>query len=421
LSLIANIVVSDIRPHRRFFDAQNQNSLKGMEELAALYEELNAPSATAFRKALAKKGIPARARDVEEFVKSRTERQVIAPPPKYKGHIVSFDVNHRWMADLIAFTSRPVKTNDGFYTHVLLVEDVFSRYIWARPLQSVSDTTRAFAEILKESEDRMVEAAPYPQRLDTDGGPEWNNASFKSLMARYKINHVVKDTDDRNAIATVDRAIGTIKRALKRREIAKGGNWLSNLDATVAGYNKTEHGAINTAPTDMTDDVIFSLRKEAAENFADNSAMIQKRQDKLEGGYRVHIPGKGGLKRRTDANTWSSDIHQVSSFPAPGIVQDTDGIRTLTKLTRPVPADSSATARTQTPQHTQLEPYAHKIRDFLGSGMALGQTSKEMKRRDPQFPGALKANKTSFKEFVQMFPKLLRVHDGKIYPRVNTL
>jgi hypothetical protein len=48
------------------------------------------------------------------------------------------------MADLIAFTSRPVKANEGFYTHVLLVEYVFSRYIWARPLQSVSDTTRAF-------------------------------------------------------------------------------------------------------------------------------------------------------------------------------------------------------------------------------------------------------------------------------------
>ncbi len=178
MSPIANIVASDIKPHRRFSDAQNQNSLK-MEELAALYEELNAPSATAFRKALAKKGIPARARDVEEFVKSRTERQVIAPPPKYKGHIVSFGVNHRWMADLIAFTSRPVKTNEGFYTHVLFVEDVFSRYVWARPLQSTSDTTRAFEEILKESEDRMVEAAPYPRRLDTDGGPEFNNASFQ--------------------------------------------------------------------------------------------------------------------------------------------------------------------------------------------------------------------------------------------------
>ena len=420
MSPIANIVASDIRPHRRFSGAQNQNSLK-KEELAALYEELNAPSATAFRKALAKRGIPARARDVEEFVKSRTERQVIAPPLKYKGHIVSFNVNHRWMADLIAFTSRPVKTNEGFYTHVLLVEDVFSRYIWARPLQSTSDTTRAFEEILKESEDRMVEAAPYPRRLDTDGGGEWTNASFKSLMDRYKINHVVKDVEDRNAIATVDRAIGTIKRALKRRGIAKGGNWLSNLDATVAGYNKAEHGAINTAPTDMTDAAIFSLKKEAAENFAENSEMIQKRQDKLEGGYRVHIPGRGGLKRRTDANTWSSDIHQVSSFPAPGVVEDTEGNRTLTKLTKPVSLDSSATAQTQAPQPTHLEPYARRIRDFLGRGKGFAQTVKEMKRRDPLFPGALKESRVTFREFVQMFPQHLRVHEGKIYPRVNTL
>ena len=196
---------------------------------------------------------------------------------------------------------------------------------------------------------------------------------------------------------------------------------MSNLDATVAGYNKTEHGAINTAPTEMTDAAIFSLKKEAAENFADNSAMIQKRQDKLEGGYRVHIPGRGGLKRRTDANTWSSDIRQVSSFPAPGVVQDTESNRTLTKLAKPVPMDSSAAAQTQAPRPTHLEPYARRIRDFLGRGKGFAQTVKEMKRRDPLFPGALKANKTTFKEFVQMFPQHLRVHEGKIYPRVNTL
>ncbi len=98
----------------------------------------------------------------------------------------------------------------------------------------------------------MVIADPHLQRLDTDGGPEFNNACFKSLMARYKIDQVVKDAEDSDAIATVDRAIGTIKRALKRRQIAKGGSWLSNLDTTVAGYNKTEQGAIDKAPKDMT-------------------------------------------------------------------------------------------------------------------------------------------------------------------------
>ena len=135
----------------------------------------------------------------------------------------------------------------------------------------------------------------------------------------------------------------------------------------------------------------------------------------------MHIPGRSGLKRRTDANTWSSDIRLVSSFPAPGAVQDTEGNRTLTKLAKPVPMDSSAAAQTQAPRPTHLEPYARRIRDFLGRGKGFGQTVREMKRRDPLFPGALKESRVTFKEFVQMFPQHLRVHDGKIYPCVNTI
>jgi hypothetical protein len=90
-----------------------------------MYEDLNFPSATIFRKAPVKKGIPARLKDVQEFVSSRTERHVIAPPPKYEGHTVAFDINHRWMADLISFVTRPAKSNDGICTHILLVDDVF--------------------------------------------------------------------------------------------------------------------------------------------------------------------------------------------------------------------------------------------------------------------------------------------------------
>jgi len=389
------------------------------EQLAEIYESLNYPSASVFRKALAKQGISAAAKDVDEFVASRTERQVIAPPPKYTGHIVSFDVNHRWMADVISFTSRPVKTNGGVMTYVLIAEDVFSRYVFVRPLTSLTQVTSAFEEILKESEDRMVDADPYPSRLDTDGGSEWTNAAFKALMTKYEIDHIVKNVDDKQAIATVDRAISTLKRAIARRQASKGGSWFSNLDAAVQGYNKSEHSAIDSAPKDMTDNVIFSLKKEAAEDFDENSKMIQSRQDKLTkaGGFRTYIPNKKGLKQRTDAQTWSKDIRDIASFPAPGMVEDTEGKRTLTKLTRTVPRDSSAIAPTQAPQPpTALEPYARKIRDFLGPGKTYGQAAKEMKRRDPQFPAALKESKMSFKEFVTSFPRYFKIHEGRINP-----
>ena len=161
------------------------------------------------------------------------------------------------------------------------------------------------------------------------------------------------------------------------------------------------------------------MKKEAAENFQENNDMIQSRRDKLmkAGGFRTYIPNKKGLKQRTDAQTWSADIRDVVSFPAPGIVQDTAGNRTLTKLTRPVPRDSSAIAPARVPQPpTPLEPYARSLRDTLGPGKTYGQASKEMKRRDPAFPAALRESRLSFKEFVAAFPAFLRIYDGRILP-----
>ena len=99
------------------------------------------------------------------------------------------------------------------------------------------------------------------------------------------------------------------------------------------------------------------------------------------------------------------------------MVEDTDDNRTLTKLTKAVPLDSSATAPTQAPQPpARLEPYARIIRDFIGQPQSFSQAAKEMRRRDQQFPAALKENKLSFKDFIRSFPKYFRVHEGRIIP-----
>jgi hypothetical protein len=252
------------------------------EELTQLYEQLSFPSTNVFYKALRRKGIAVRQADVEEFVKSRSERQVSAPPPKYEGNIVAFYINHRWVADLLAFTSRPAKSEDGTYTHVLLVQDIFSRYLWAKPLKSVTETTAAFEIILKDSDDRMVDADPIPDRLDTDGGPEFANQAFSALVSRFKIEHVIKDKNDYQALATLDRAGGVVKKMLQRRQEARGGTWLSNLEATIDSYNNIEHGGVDIEPAQITDDRIFSLKKQAAEKLQENTTLIQKRKEKLE-------------------------------------------------------------------------------------------------------------------------------------------
>ena len=73
-----------------------------MEGFQKTWDDLGGPSETKFYKALARKGIEATYKQVREFVHSKSERQVLAPGPKYTGHIVAFGIDHRWMADLIA-------------------------------------------------------------------------------------------------------------------------------------------------------------------------------------------------------------------------------------------------------------------------------------------------------------------------------
>ncbi len=94
-------------------------------ELAQIYEDLSFPSAQVFHKALKRRGIAARLKDIEEFVQSRSERQILAPPPKYEGHIVATYENEKWVADLISSVSRPVKKNEGQYAYILIVQDIF--------------------------------------------------------------------------------------------------------------------------------------------------------------------------------------------------------------------------------------------------------------------------------------------------------
>ena len=59
------------------------------ETLSQLWEELAAPSSTAFLKVLTARGISARESDVREFVGSKSERQVLQAGVKFTGKIVA--------------------------------------------------------------------------------------------------------------------------------------------------------------------------------------------------------------------------------------------------------------------------------------------------------------------------------------------
>ena len=403
--------------------------LQSMAELAdrllEIYRTLGYPSAKVFYKELKKQKFDIRLKDAEDFVKNQSVRQIIGKPPTLNGSVVAFDVNHRWAADVADFSTRAIKTNSGIFTCVLFVQDIFSRFLYTTAMTGVGQTTDSFIEILKASQDKMNDTNSIPHRLDTDAGSEFTSNKFKAMCKRFKIELVIGDKQDKTKIPTVDNAISQIKRALERIRMAENGNWYVHLERATDAYNSSSHSGIRGAePASLTDDDIFSLRKEASLKLVDNTIKLTRRKQKLErlGHYRVQTDKPEGLKRRTDAERWSEEIHVVKDFPAPGIVEDTKGRRTLTKLTRPVQGDSEAVIPRPVPPIDDLEEYAIALSNITPStGLGTPQASKKLKSASPGAMIAIKNAKLKFMQFVEKFPDHLRIQNKRIFSTRQTV
>ena len=85
------------------------------------------------------------------------------------------DINSLWEAEL-AFFQDVVKKNDGA-SYLLVVIDVFSKFLWVRPMKNstASSLVQAFDSILSEKRK--------PEKLRTDKDTEFINESYISAVS----------------------------------------------------------------------------------------------------------------------------------------------------------------------------------------------------------------------------------------------
>ena len=174
-------------------------------EIHDVFEALNRPSASKLKVALTKRGIPFTAQEVADVVKSSASRQIYAPRQTYPGKVTSRDTNNRWAIDTIHLVARPSKNGDKY---IVVAQDIFSRRVFAKATTNVSPVTvgHVFEEFVAEH--------GVPLELSSDEGEEFTSRHFKEILHRLGIVHRVKTPQDKNAIATLDRAIGGLKQAL---------------------------------------------------------------------------------------------------------------------------------------------------------------------------------------------------------------
>jgi transposase InsO family protein len=406
------------------------------KRVAELYKQLSYPGAAKFQAALRKRGIKFSDAAVRELVAEQGGRQLFAPPARAVGRVTARHVDERWAADVMDFQAKENKSGE---VYILVVQDIFSRFLWARALTSKTQVGTAFLRLMEDTNRT-------PKELNSDGASEFTSQAFQRMLYfNGDIKHRVKEGPQ--DLATLDRAIGTLRATLVRR-VAQGGSWAEELQAAVDSMNQTDHKALyEREPGEVKGDkdLRFNLRYKNAELASENAELAHKRGEALEekGAFRTLLKPLTGFKRRAGQQNWSEELHNVAEVKH-ARVTDTDGNSYPMSLVKAVPAASTQVAaptlakggsvKTDEKRRGMLRGYLPQLLAFIRrageDGLTIHRASKQMGAVQG-FSEDLKKARATLPQMVALFPELrvdrrkghqvLHVSDSAPPPRAGTL
>jgi len=394
-----------------------------MASVEEVFEELNYPSSQKLRRALDSRGIAYNRKEVEKLVRREAVRQVQAPAYKFDGKIAARGINDKWFCDLIDFTAAPSdrgkrtglgETKEG-EQFILVVQDVFSRYLWTEAL-----TSKRPEIVAKAFEDIMTRANAKPRSVTSDLGPEFTGPFAEALKAKG-IEAYTKRKEDINAIATIDTAIGQLKKALVRDTRKVGtDDWASRLQKVTQGQNNNPIDeyleGVAPAKVSTSTDLIELLKDKNARYSEHNQKRLEKRASKLEETGQFRGMEDMGGKFTRGFKPRFGEVRKVSEVQGATVVDD-KGKDHLTKFVLPVSdttndagprkIEQRGSQLTDATRRERLRPYANELISFLrrqGKAVTAATASKHL-REQAGFTAAM-ANVPSFGAFFRLFDSL---------------
>ena len=407
------------------------------KRVAALYREMSFPGAAKFQSALRKKGIKFSDAAVRELVAEQGGRQLFAPPPRFTGKVTARHIDERWAADLVDMQSKAASTGEA---HILIVQDIFSRFLWARALKSKLETGTTFLRL-------MEDTGRSPKELNTDGGSEWTSQTFqRMLFFNGDIKHRVKEGPQ--DLSTIDRAIGTLRATLIRRVAASNEEWPAELQPAVKSINESDHAALfqrEPAEVEGDKDLRFDLRYKNAEMASENATLQTTRATQLEnlGAFRTLLKPLTGFKRRAGQQNWSEEVHTVRATKNARVV-DEEGKSFPMSLVKAVPIRTTQAAapalakggsvKTDEKRRNMLRPYLKTLLQFIRQtgeeGLSIHRASTQMSGVQG-FREELKRARATVPQMIALFPEIrvdrrkghqvLHLSDNTPAPRAGTL
>ena len=214
-------------------------------------------------------------------------------------HIIVHFPFQIFMGDLIEYTQSDYKHANRGYVYILVLIDVFTKMVYARPLKKKDKfkTSLAMDSILQNLDH-------LPNTLITDEGLEFYNKNVREVLDRYAIHHYSIKTKMKASV--VQRFNRTLKTKLERYFVAnKTKNWVDVLDQFISNYNNTPHRTIGMAPSEVTDSNASGVFKKI---FPDIHLVAKPRLSK---GDHVRVLREKTIFEKGYVQSWSDEIYQI--------------------------------------------------------------------------------------------------------------
>lgn len=230
-----------------------------------------------------------------------------------RSRVISAGIDYLWEMDLMDM--QKLSRYNSRARYVLLVIDVFSRFVWCRSLKN-----KQGSEVVNALKSIFLVSGRKPEYLRSDKGSEFTNRLVQAWLAKVKITHIVTLSEVKAAVA--ERAIKTIKSKLfKYMYHLQTWRYIDVLQNVTDTYNATVHSSIGVAPSTVD-------KKDERRLWWNMYVSVDKLKPQRKGytnvlhvGTYVRISFHRGPFDREYRQKWSGEIFQVyQAFSRDGVL-----------------------------------------------------------------------------------------------------
>lgn len=232
-----------------------------------------------------------------------------------RNHYFVFGIDDLWEADLIDLSK--LKQKNDNYKYILSVIDVFSKYGFAYPLKTkgAAEVTKAFKNIMDNSEKEGAGFKRQPKVLQTDRGKEFKNNILSRFLLSRRIALQFPMTQSKHKAAVAERFNRTIQTYIYKYFTAhKTTRYIDILPKITRIYNNSVHRTIKMKPVNVNAKNVLEVYNNTHLKHQKNEQNTNIYEQPFASGDFVRVIRRKPIFEPGYTDKWSKEIFRIKKI-----------------------------------------------------------------------------------------------------------